>query len=169
MDHRIVPIRQIKMALQHLQHQSSEGSISECLGEAVLVIEDLISRLDSLPNEHDVDGLLLRIDILKTNLVSLNVDDDIFGLLDLAYNWLTNANRHPCGEGENPNRPTNTKRGRPSFDIQEDQLFFLLEQGFKVADISRILGVGKRTVERKMSSLGLSVAGNCRCDFHTTW
>ena len=90
------------MALQHLQHQSSEGSISECLGEAVLVIEDLISRLDSLPNEHHVDGLLLTIDILKTNLVSLNVDDDIFGLLDRAYSWLTNADRQPCGEGENP-------------------------------------------------------------------
>ena len=102
-----------------LQHQSSENiNISECLGEAVCVIEDLISRLDILPNENDVGGLILRIDIIKTMLVSLNVDDVILGLLDRAYNLLTSANRQLCGEGGNSSRPTNIKRGRPTLDIR---------------------------------------------------
>ncbi len=49
--------------------------------------------------------------------------------------------------------------GRPSFDIGEDQLAFLLEFGFKVNNISNFLGVSKRTVER-MSTFWLSVSGN---------
>ncbi len=33
------------------------------------------------------------------------------------------------------------QRGRPSFDISEEQLSFLLEKGFQVKDICNILGV----------------------------
>lgn len=51
------------------------------------------------------------------------------------------------------------KRGRPSYEITEEQLLFLLEQGFQVGDISNILGVSARTVERRMSQFGLSVSG----------
>lgn len=51
------------------------------------------------------------------------------------------------------------KRGRPSYEITEEQLLFLLEQGFQVGDISNILGVNARTVERRMSQFGLSVSG----------
>lgn len=51
------------------------------------------------------------------------------------------------------------KRGRPSYEITEEQLLFLFEQGFQVGDISNILGVNARTVERRMSQFGLSVSG----------
>ena len=36
-------------------------------------------------------------------------------------------------------------RGRPSFDISKEQLSFFVEQGFKVKDMSAMLGVSVRT------------------------
>ena len=47
----------------------------------------------------------------------------------------------------------------PAYDISEEQLSFLLERAFNVRDISSILGVSVRTVERRMSSFWLSVTG----------
>lgn len=41
--------------------------------------------------------------------------------------------------------------GRPSFEISRGHLSFLLEQGFKVQEISSILGVGKIAVERRIA------------------
>ena len=35
-------------------------------------------------------------------------------------------------------------RGRPSYEIPREQLSFLLDQGFKVSQISVMLGVGQR-------------------------
>jgi hypothetical protein len=32
------------------------------------------------------------------------------------------------------------RRGRRSFDVKREQLVYLLEQGFKVSDISKIVG-----------------------------
>ena len=53
------------------------------------------------------------------------------------------------------------RRGRPAFIITAEQLTFLLEQGFTVPVISVMLGVGKRTVERRMSELNFKVSGKC--------
>ena len=50
-------------------------------------------------------------------------------------------------------------------DINEEQVNFLLEQGFNVNEMSNMLGVGKRTLERRMQSFGLSVTGKL-CIFY---
>ena len=47
--------------------------------------------------------------------------------------------------------------GKPSYDVHEGQLNFLLEQGFKV---SGMMGVSKRTLERRMHLFDISVTGN---------
>ncbi|KAJ7352785.1 hypothetical protein OS493_033846 [Desmophyllum pertusum] len=57
-----------------------------------------------------------------------------------------------CAQGDE-------RRGRPSFHITEEQLSFFIEQGFKVKDISSMLNVSVRTVERRMAAFGLSVSG----------
>ena len=58
----------------------------------------------------------------------------------------------PCTQG-------NWRRGRPAFEISREQLSYFVEQGFKVKDISPMLGVSVRTVERRMSFFGLSISG----------
>ena len=133
----------------------------EGLGEVLYVVEDLIARLDGLSINHgDAVGLILRVDILKRMHVGLNVDDSVMETVDRTYNSLTNICNGRANGGEvHAVRQFNGRRGRPSFDINSEQVHYLLEQGFKDDEISRMLGVGKRTLERKMSSCGLSVAG----------
>ena len=49
------------------------------------------------------------------------------------------------------------RRGRPAFDIKEEQLSFLLDGGFTVSTIALLFKVSTRTVERRMALYGLSV------------
>ena len=51
-------------------------------------------------------------------------------------------------------------RGRPSYEIPREQLSFLSDQGFNVSQISVLLGVGQRNVERRMSAFGLNNSGD---------
>ena len=51
------------------------------------------------------------------------------------------------------------RRGRHTFEIKEDQLSFVLDEGFKIPIIAFILGVSTRTVERRKKNYGLSVSG----------
>ena len=48
-------------------------------------------------------------------------------------------------------------RGRPKFDISRDQLGHFIETGFSVPEMSEMLGVSKRTVERRLQQFGLSI------------
>ena len=49
------------------------------------------------------------------------------------------------------------KQGRPEVDIPEDQLRYLVDQGFTIYDISVMFDCSRRTVERKMKNGGLSM------------
>ena len=53
---------------------------------------------------------------------------------------------------ERERRNTHTRgRGRPEIAVGEDQLRFLIEQGFRIQDIADMFGCCRRTVERKMN------------------
>ena len=51
------------------------------------------------------------------------------------------------------------RRGRPPFNVSEDQLIFLVDNGFAVPKISELMGISKRTVERRMSMFGIRISG----------
>ena len=51
------------------------------------------------------------------------------------------------------------RRGRPPFNVSEDQLIFLVDNGFTVPKISELMGISKRTVERRMSMFGIRISG----------
>ncbi len=46
--------------------------------------------------------------------------------------------------------------GWPKFDITEEILHFLFDKRFTVTDTATLLGVSKRTVERRMNEFGLT-------------
>ena len=48
--------------------------------------------------------------------------------------------------------------GRPSFQVSEDQLSHLVESGFSVPQISLLLGVSIRTIERRLSHFGIRIS-----------
>ena len=48
-------------------------------------------------------------------------------------------------------------RGRPSIITNEEQLQYLVEQGFGAKEIGDMFNCSKRTVERKVKQCGLSL------------
>ena len=52
-------------------------------------------------------------------------------------------------------RSTARKKGRPEICIGEDQLRYLVEQGFRVKDISDMFKCSTKTIERKMKQYGI--------------
>ena len=55
--------------------------------------------------------------------------------------------------------------GRPKFEVTEEILRFLLDKRFTVKDTATLLGVSKRTVERRMNEFGLRI-GNYYSDIN---
>jgi len=123
----------------------------------------VISAIDRLIGSRDpsIDFQLIvfKLDFLQRITVSLDVDDVVTGLVGLAHSMLVEMDQrnHVHCAYQTPLNSSG-KRGRTSYEITEEQLLFLLEQGFQVCDISNILGVSARTVERRMSKFGLSVS-----------
>ncbi len=108
----------------------------------------------------DLQCVIIKLDYVQRMAVNLNVEEAIINTIRWAYQMLVeiennNFNRNRYGVMLH----RDGQRGRPSFDISKEQLSFLLEKGFQVKDISYILGVSIRTVERRMSVFGLSVTG----------
>ena len=62
----------------------------------------------------------------------------------------------PIREPIRPQSESGGQRGRPKFEIKKEQLQFLVETGFTMVDIAKIIGVGTRTIERRFKSFGLS-------------
>ena len=136
-------------------------------------IRDIISDIDRLEvtrgPSNDLQPIIGKLDLVQRLAVSQDVDEVVAEDVGSAYRKLV--------ETEQSNQvgyqaPLNCggRQGRPSFEISEEQLQFLLEQGFKVKQISSILGVSSRTVERRMSSFGLSISGRyliCNCTQNT--
>lgn len=50
-----------------------------------------------------------------------------------------------------------TSMGRPGFDIQQDQLEYLLDLRFTCSHIATLIGVSLRTIRRRMDEFGISV------------
>lgn len=48
-------------------------------------------------------------------------------------------------------------RGRPVFKIPFETIEFFVENGFKVAEIARLIGVSKRTAERRLKDYDLGI------------
>ncbi len=118
-----------------------------------------------MENSSDIGSIVLRLDFINRMLVSLDVPDDIVNTTSALYETVVAIDREnrrtQAAHGYQVQLHRTGTRGRPSFEITREQLSFLLDQGFKkkVPQISVMLGVGQRTVERRMSAYGLSVSG----------
>ena len=133
------------------------------LWSAVQAINDLIVRIERMENSSEIGSIVLRLDFINRMLVSLDVPDDIVNTTSALYETVVAIDREnhrtQAAHGYQVQLHRTGARGRPSFEITREQLSFLLDQGFKVPQISVMLGVGQRTIERRMSAYGLSVSG----------
>ena len=123
------------------------------------VIESTITSIDSVKNKDDISSLVLRLDYLNRVIVGEGLPDAIVSSLGEVRFILRAKEMEPDGEFNGPDKESSRRRGRPSFDVKEEQLSFLVENDFKVPEISTMLGVSTRTVERRLSSFGISISG----------
>lgn len=125
------------------------------------VIESAITSTDNVKNKDDISSLVLRLDYLNRVIVGEGLPDPIVSSLGEVLFILREKEMEPDWEinSTDVDMESRRRRGRPSFDVKEEQLSFLVENDFKVPEISLMLGVSTRTVERRLSSFGISISG----------
>ena len=136
--------------------------------EAHNTVNQIITALENITDPLEIDGQLLRLDYLIRTLVNFEnhpQTDEIIRLLGEACNELTSAASEAQSRLvdlealEFASQVHTQRRGRPAFQIKEEQLSFLLDEGFKIPTIALLFRVSTRTVERRMKKYGLSVSG----------
>ena len=131
----------------------------QCILRAIHEIVNTLNRLiESGDGSSDFQVLLLKLDYLQRLLVGLNVDDSIVAMVGHAYNIIDEMDKSDVEPVVEALKIRTGHHGRPTFDVKAEQLLYLLEQGFKVFDISKIVGVSQRTVERRMGGENVDVA-----------
>ena len=129
------------------------------------IIQQTIESLDNPAiTSFEIDGISLRLDYLPRTLVNLDSNcaptDGIVQLLGETSSYLRvmDVQSTACAIEFAP-KIFFGGRGRPSFEIKEEQLSFLIDQGFQVPVIAKLFRVSPRTIERRMANYGLSISG----------
>ena len=134
------------------------------INTVVTSIRETVNAINHLRNQNDIDLIKLRLDYINRMLVTLDIPDEIINIMSsvhLQLERLTHDNSY-CQQDQYQ-APTShpSGRGRPKIDISLEQLAFLVDQGFTANEMSGVLGVGKRTVQRRIAAFGLSISGKC--------
>ena len=98
--------------------------------------------------KDDVVDLLEE--VLHYGVLAIDASDERFDTLIGTLRQLAVVMR---SEGASE---SSVKRGRPEINIGEEQLSYLVEQGFRTKDISTMFRCSRRTVERRMQKYELS-------------
>ena len=102
-----------------------------------------------------------HMDLLYRHLLVLpEVDDDSLSVLGQLLGTMRSMYQY-SDDSENAQRTTfyrsETRVGRPRFDILQDQLEYLLDLRFTCSHIATLLGVSLRTIRRRMDEFGIAV------------
>ncbi|CAH3160894.1 unnamed protein product [Pocillopora meandrina] len=109
-------------------------------------------------------GVSLRMDYLTRTLVNLDGNctptDEIVERLGEANRYIRDIDVQSiaCAVQYAP-KIYSGGCGRPPFEIKEEQLSFVIDQGFQVPVIAQLFRVSTRTIERRMQTYGLSTSG----------
>jgi hypothetical protein len=128
-------------------------------------IKEIAGTIEHLSNASDVDLVKLRLDYVNGMLVTLDVPDEIVNTMSSVHQQLerfvldSNHGSDAQYYGYQASSTPSIGRGRPTIDISREQLAFLVDQGFTAGEMSGVLGVGKRTVQRRLAAFGISICG----------
>ena len=145
--------------IRGVSHHFFKMADQEYMISALNDVLTALNRYDVDSSSTDFHPIILKLDYLQRLVVNLAIDDFVIEMISLAYRTLVEIDSKETISGYRASLNMTGRRGRPSFEIGEEQLSYLLEQGFNVRDIGSILGVSVRTVERRMSAFGLTVLG----------
>ena len=119
-------------------------------------IREIAATIERLDNPNDVELLKLRMDYVSRMLVTIDVPEEIVNTMSSVYENLERVADHTTQY--RAQSTSSTGRGRPKTDISREQLEFLVDQGFTAGEMSEVLGVGKRTVQRRLAAFDLSIS-----------
>lgn len=123
-------------------------------------LNEVLAELEASGDGHvaDVGFISLRIETLsETALLNGDIPMTVIDVLNQARQHLNKSTEStPYSSYAAPVLPSMGRRGRPKFDITEDQLKFFRDNQFTNRDIALMLGVSQRTVERRMTELQMS-------------
>ena len=120
-------------------------------------IREIAATIERLDNPNDVELLKLRLDYVSRMLVTIDVPEEIVNTMSSVYENLERVADYTTQY--RARSTSSTGRGRPKTDISREQLEFLVDQGFTAGEMSEVLGVGKRTVQRRLAAFDLSISG----------
>ena len=84
------------------------------------VIEGAITTIDSVKNTDDINSLVLRLEYLNRVIVGEGLPDPIVSSLGQVLVFLREKEMECDWEINSTNKESSRRRGRPSFDVQED-------------------------------------------------
>ena len=122
------------------------------------IVVETIEVLENPVSNYEIDGIIMRLEYVVRTLVNLDSSfsqisiDEIVRLLGEVISSLQ-TNYPPYAVMECP-LVYSGNRGRPSFEITEEKLSSLIDQGFKIPVIAQLLSISSRTIERRMSTCG---------------
>ena len=113
-----------------------EADLVECLFRALLGVLENISEDDN-----------------ANSLVALTIEDTFDGSEIIpSLSRLMQSIQHSIEEKKHSN---DRGRGRPKVEIEEERLRYLVESGFKMADIATMFGCSVSSVERRLQQLSI--------------
>lgn len=125
----------VRQKIMYLANCIENGRFHNLIGS----IDDTIEMVNQLSEITDAE-------------CTLNLLEDAFPYL----NEIINVGDYDAATQVRPELEHQT-RGRPFFKIPFETLEFFVENGFKVAEIGRLIGVSKRTVERRLKDYDLGI------------
>ena len=113
------------------------AALSAAFGRAYDVVQQTIESLEIPISSFKIDGIFLRLDYLTRTLVNLDSSssptDKIVGLLGETMSYLRGIDTETSASAiEFAPKIFSGHCGRPSFEIKEEQLSHLIDQGFQV-------------------------------------
>ena len=117
----------------------------------------------------DIDWMITKVNSIAylinvLNTAGFSYDDEIGNLLCTVkatlerYQSFHSQTDEISGSLSSNIAESRRRRGRPKLGIKKEQLVYLINLNFSVADIARLFGISKRTMHRRMSEYGLSIS-----------
>lgn len=134
------------------------------------VLANELSRIERMLDHHNLDvleSIQIRLERMYSQLIYINgiglvasvLTDEFLDMVRALLNIIVSICEDPEQEvyGSNLTSVVSCRRGRPKYDLPEEQLVYFLDHGFTCTRISSMMGVSLRTVRRRMSEYQLCV------------
>ena len=132
-----------------------------------LFIKDINQTIDANPTESDIDWLIYcsqnLLKVLETGQLLYPCFDSAVETVETIEKTLHEAiqsyqvNHQPSDIAAIP-LVSNGRRGHPKYSITREQLKYLIDLNSSISDISKLLGVSKRTIVRRQQEFELKIS-----------